>query len=68
MGEGDLDVLAFHVNDRIERFAGQFLGEKILQAILGLEGLAVEREGEPRFEEGVVPQHVLDELRPVAQT
>ena len=62
VGERDLDVLALEVDDRVERLAAEFLGEEILQAVLGLERLAVEREREAAVEEGVVPQHVLDEL------
>ena len=62
VGKSDFDVFAFKVDDRVERFAGELLGEKILQAVLGFKWLAVEREREPAVEEGVIPQHVLDEL------
>jgi hypothetical protein len=62
VGDGDLDVLALEVDDRVERLAGEFLGEEVLEAVLRLEGLAVEREREAAVEEGVVPEHVLDEL------
>jgi hypothetical protein len=62
VGDGDLDVLALEVDDGVEGLAGEFLGEEVLQAVLRLEGFAVEREGEAAVEEGVVPEHVLDEL------
>jgi hypothetical protein len=60
--EGDLDVLALEVDDRVERLAAEVLLEQVLQAVLGLERLAVEGEREAAVEEGVVPEHVLDEL------
>ena len=63
MRERDLDVLAFEVNDRIQRLTAEVLLQQILQPVLGLEGLAVERQREAAVQERVVPQHVLDELR-----
>ena len=48
VGEGDLDVLALEMDDRVERLAAQVLLQQVLQAVLRLEGLAVEREGEAR--------------------
>ena len=44
------------------RLAAEFLREKILQPVLGFKALAIEGEGEAAVEEGVFPQHVLDEL------
>jgi hypothetical protein len=35
VGERDLDVLALEVDDRVERLAAEFLGQEILQAVLG---------------------------------
>ena len=46
VGEGDLDVLALEMDDRIERLAADFLAQQIQQAVLGAEVLAVERERE----------------------
>jgi hypothetical protein len=62
VGERDLDVLALEVDDRVERLAAEFLGQQVLQAVRELEGLPIQREREAPVEEGVVPQHVLDEL------
>ena len=64
VGEGDFDVLSLEVDDRVERLAAELLLEQVLQAVLRLEGLAVEREREAAVQEGVVPEHVLDELGP----
>jgi hypothetical protein len=64
VGERHLDVLTLEVDDRVERLAAEVLGSRSEQAVLGLERLAVEREGEPAVEEGVFPEHVLDELGP----
>ena len=55
VGDGDLDVLAFEVDDRVERLAAEFLRQQILQAVLRVELLAVEGEREPAIEVGVVP-------------
>ena len=63
VGERDLDVLALEVDDRVERLAAELLGRGDPSGRSRTERLAVEREREPAIEEGVVPQHVLDELR-----
>lgn len=62
MGHGDLDVFTLEVNDRVENVARQVVLKEILEAVLGLEGLAVEGESEPGVEVGVVPEHGLDIL------
>src|SRR5205085_1214587 len=60
MSEGDLDVFALKVNDRIEDFAGNVFGEEIVKAAAGAELFAVEEEGEAGVQIGIVPEHVLD--------
>src|SRR5262249_12986438 len=60
--ERDFDVVTLEMDDRIEGLAAQILLQKILQSVLGLERLAIERERESAVQERVVPQHVLDEL------
>src|SRR5258708_6829744 len=67
VGEGDLDVLALEVDDGVERLAAELLGQEVLEAVLRFERLAVEREGEAAVEEGVVPEHVLDELHAILE-
>ncbi len=67
VGERHLDVLALEVDDGVERLARELLGEEVLEAVLRAKGLAVECEGEAAVEEGVVPQHILDELGAVAE-
>jgi hypothetical protein len=62
VGERDLDIIALEMDDGVERLAAKFLGQEILQAVLGAEGFAVERESEPAVEERLLPEHVLDEL------
>src|ERR1035441_7745800 len=67
VGHRDLDVLALEVDDGIERLAGEVLLEEVLQPVLRPEGLSVQGEREPAVQERVVPEHVLDELRPEPQ-
>ena len=62
VGERDLDVIALEMDDGVERFAAQLLGQEVLQAVLRAERFAVEREREPAIEERIVPKHVFDEL------
>ena len=62
MGDGHLDVVAPQVDDGVERLAGEVLGEQVEQAVARVETLAVERDGEPRVEVGVVAQHGLDDV------
>ena len=60
-------VLALEVDDGVERLAAELLGQEVLEAVLRFERLAVEREGEAAVEEGVVPEHVLDELHAILE-
>ncbi len=62
MRHREFDVVAFEMDDRVERLAGEFFHEEIAEACLGFEGLAVEGEGEAAIEISVVPEHLLDEL------
>ena len=62
MGQGDLDILAREVDDRIERFDGHIVGQQVVQTVLRQVFLAIIHQGETRVEVGIVAHHGFDEL------
>ena len=62
MGQGNFDIFAGDVNNRIEGVGGHALSEQVKQAVFGDELFAVIDEGEAGVEVCVVTQHGLDIL------
>ena len=62
MGEDDLDVRAFDVDERVERLLGHVLGDEVQQAVLAFVRYAVQDEGESFLEVGIVLHHRLHDV------
>ena len=62
MGERNLNILAFEVNDRVERIYRHIVGQEVEKTILGGIFVAVVIECESSIEVGIVAHHGLDEL------
>ena len=60
VGEGNLDVFALDMNDRVERTDGHVLRQQVQQTVLGDKFLTVIDEREPGVEVSVVTQQLLD--------
>ena len=65
VAQHDLDVLALEVDGRVEGLVAEVLVDEVQQAVLGLVGGAVEVEGQPLLEVGVVLDHRLHEVHVV---
>ncbi len=62
VGEDDLDVFAFQVDEGIKGRLAQILGHEVQEAVLTLVGNAVQVQGKALFEVGVVLDHALHEF------
>ena len=65
VGDGHLDVVAREVDGQIERLVGHVLVEQVEQAVLRDVAPAVEPDGQPEVQIGVVLHHLLDILHVV---
>ena len=65
VGQGHLDVVSPKVDDGVARLGAQVLFDEVLQAILTVDFLAIEDEGQSAVEVGVIPQQALDVLTAV---
>ena len=63
VGEGDVDVFAFEVDDGVKPLRGHVVGEEIFQTVAGDDAAAVVENGQARVEIRVVAEHRFDELR-----
>ena len=62
MGEGNLDVLALEVDDRIETVTRHRVVEKIFESVAAQDAPSVIHDGKPRVEIGIVAEHGLDDV------
>ena len=60
MGQCNLDILAFEMDDRVERTNGHIFRQQVQQAVLGNEFFAVINQRQTRIEIGVVTQQFFD--------
>ena len=68
MGERHFDIFRLDMDDRIQRIPGELFLEEIRKAALRFEILAVEIEGQPTIQVGVIPHHLFDEFLAVGET
>ena len=57
MGEDDLDVRTFDVDERVKGLFGHVLGDEVQEAVFALIGNPVQDEGETFLEVGIVLHH-----------
>ena len=62
MGKSHFDVFAAQVNNLVHYLTAQVVGQKILEAVLGIILLAVEVNREARIQVDIIPNHPLDVL------
>src|SRR5574344_2080707 len=62
VGEGNLDVLALEVDDRIETVTRHRVVEKIFESVATKDAPSVIHDGKPRVEISVVAEHGLDNV------
>jgi len=64
MGEGHFNVMPFQMDDRVQWLLAHRFRKQIQQPVFGDVAAAVEMQGQPFIEVGVVSAHFFDILRP----
>ena len=62
MGEGNLDVLALHVDDVVETFVGHIIAQQILQTMAAQDTAAIVHDGESGVQISIVAEHRFHEI------
>ena len=62
MGEGNLDVLALHVDDVVEAFIGHIITQQILQTMAAQDAAAIVHDGESGVQISIVAEHRFHEI------
>ena len=65
VGQGHLDVVSPKVDNGVAGLCAQVLFDEVLEAILTVDLLTIEDEGQSAVEVGVIPQQALDVLTAV---
>ena len=62
MGEGNLDILALHVDDVVEAFIGHIIAQQILQTMAAQDAAAIVHDGESGVQISIVAEHRFHEI------